>query len=532
MLRIRPLAAVLLAASITVVVGCSSDDADTDTTATPTATEAMATATATTDGAVTATETPMAMDHAETGSDGILVALSLADAVGFHEIDETLNGDSPAIEASWLGATNNARTAVAALTWPADLADHAAEFVAAAGDLATALEADDPEAAASLATAAHEAQHHLTDMAYDYLAAHPDSATMSQPHAAGMLSALSVIDGVGFHGIDEALNDGEPVDPEWLGSTQHAATAVSAVIWPADLSEAADTFISAANDLASALEADDAEAAAPLATAAHEAQHELSHGGYEAVEAMSGSTDGMAMGEDQADTAGILVSLMLAGRVGFHAIDEALNGDSPAIEASWLGAVNNARIAAAATHWPADLEAGAMAYVTAASDLATALEADDPEAAAPLAAAAHEAQHELGGAGYAYLGSMAGMGDSMAMDGHDHTHSGETVEAPEGLTLNADIEAQPGAIHVVVDAPGLTIVTPSADTPHVDGEGHIHVTVDGVEVGMFFENDIVVTSVPAGMHEVVVGLSTNTHEAYARDGEPIEVTATVEVPAS
>ena len=530
MLRIRPLMAVPLAASLVLVAACSSDDTNTEATATAT-TEATATATtATTDGSVSATETPMAMEHDESGADGIIVALSLADAVGFHDIDEALNGDSPAIQVAWLGAANNARTAVAALTWPADLADHAAEFVSATGDLATALEADDAAAAAPLATAAHEAQHHLGETAYAYLAAHPDAEDMTQPHPAGLLAALSLIDGVGFHGIDEALNAGEPLDPEWLGATSHAAIAVSAVIWPADLTEAAQAFVTAAHDLATALETDDAAAAAPLATAAHDAEHELSEAGYAAVESMS-SDAAMAMDAEHVDTAGVLVSLMLADRVGFHDVDDALNDSAPAIEASWLGATNHARIAAAAIHWPADLEAGAIAFVTAAADLASALEADDAAAAAPLATAAHDAQHELGSAGYAYLASMAGIDGAMAMDGHDHTHTGETVEAPAGLSLAASVEARPGVIAITVDAPGLTIIVPAAGTPMVPGEGHIHVTIDGVEAGMFFDPAIVLSDVPPGVHEVIVSLATSTHEGYARDGTPIEVTTMVEVPA-
>ena len=97
-----------------------------------------------------------------------------------------------------------------------------------------------------------------------------------------MLVALSIIDGVGFHSIDEELNEtpGGAIDPAWLGKVQHAQIAVASVEWPTALREQANAFIDVAQQLSASLEADDPKAAAGPAAAGHEAQHELSTDGW------------------------------------------------------------------------------------------------------------------------------------------------------------------------------------------------------------------------------------------------------------
>ena len=95
-----------------------------------------------------------------------------------------------------------------------------------------------------------------------------------------ILAAMVLIDGAGFHGMDEGLNGGEEIDASWVGKVTRAKQAAQTVDWPEDLKAAADAFIAAATALETALTADDAEAAATAAVAAHETQHDLSHDAY------------------------------------------------------------------------------------------------------------------------------------------------------------------------------------------------------------------------------------------------------------
>lgn len=99
--------------------------------------------------------------------------------------------------------------------------------------------------------------------------------------AAGMLAAVNVIDGAGFHGIDEALaKPGAKVDAAWLGKTRNARIAIASASWPKDLDPEAKAFVAAAARLQAALEKDDATAAAAPAHDTHEAQHELTASTY------------------------------------------------------------------------------------------------------------------------------------------------------------------------------------------------------------------------------------------------------------
>ena len=249
--------------------------------------------------------------------------------------------------------------------------------------------------------------------------------------------------------------------------------------------------------------------------------------------AQATETPAEAMTDDDIDGAGMLAALAIIDGAEFHIIDEAINEAAAPIEAQWLGRTRNARTAVATIRWPADLEHAAQDFVAAAGELATALEADDSAAAAGPAAATHEAQHDLSTAGWAHLAAAAGL-EAAAGDapeaGAEHEHDGAMVEAPEGLTLDVEVKPREGAIALRLTVPGLTFVTPADGRPHVGGEGHAHVTLDGADLGMYFEPEIVLTDVAPGMHEVIVTLASNTHEDYMRNGEVLSVMTMVEVP--
>lgn len=135
-------------------------------------------------------------------------------------------------------------------------------------------------------------------------------------------------------------------------------------------------------------------------------------------------TAGSAAGE----SGPMVAALSNIDAVGFHSIDTTLNLSSDAkIDAQWAGRVRHAQIAVASTAWPKELDKLAKDFVSATQQLAVAVEADDPKAAAPAAKAAHEAQHELSTDGWEYLGKKAGL----AAGAHDEASPSATAAGTE-----------------------------------------------------------------------------------------------------
>jgi hypothetical protein len=85
------------------------------------------------------------------------------------------------------------------------------------------------------------------------------------------------MDTAGFHGIDEALNETKTIDASYYSTVSRVRKVIIQITWPEELQEQATAFDDLLGQFAEALEADNAEEAAPLATQVHEAQHDLSH---------------------------------------------------------------------------------------------------------------------------------------------------------------------------------------------------------------------------------------------------------------
>jgi hypothetical protein len=78
----------------------------------------------------------------------------------------------------------------------------------------------------------------------------------------------------------------------------------------------------------------------------------------------------------------------------------------------------------------------------------------------------------------------------------------------------------------------FTITPDNASADAVDGEGHLHLYIDGERVTRLYGTDWHIDELTEGSHEIGVEFSHNDHRAYAVDGTPIRGTATVEVTAN
>lgn len=119
-------------------------------------------------------------------------------------------------------------------------------------------------------------------------------------------------------------------------------------------------------------------------------------------------------------------------------------------------------------------------------------------------------------------------------DGGAHAHGGsEAVQAPPGMGVSVYVEPDShstGGLNVRIDTTGFAFAPLSVNGEHVSGEGHAHIYVDGVKVARVYGQWFFLGGLAAGEHEVRVTLTSNAHQPYVADGEPVEATVVVTVP--
>ena len=89
--------------------------------------------------------------------------------------------------------------------------------------------------------------------------------------------AAYLMDTAGFHGMDVRLNEEGVIMPGDAGTVTRVNGALAATDWPDELQAEADQLMAVLAEYAEALSNDDVEAAKSLASATHDAQHDLSH---------------------------------------------------------------------------------------------------------------------------------------------------------------------------------------------------------------------------------------------------------------
>lgn len=127
------------------------------------------------------------------------------------------------------------------------------------------------------------------------------------------------------------------------------------------------------------------------------------------------------------DNVGLLSALSTLADADLHHIENALIGDAPEIDPTWIAPLINARTATALVTWPDELHGASEDFLDDSMPLLIALQADDLAAATEAAPAAHASWHLLRDPGYAYLAEAAGTG-SMGDDGHAHDDHGHAHE--------------------------------------------------------------------------------------------------------
>lgn len=119
-------------------------------------------------------------------------------------------------------------------------------------------------------------------------------------------------------------------------------------------------------------------------------------------------------------------------------------------------------------------------------------------------------------------------------DGGRHTHGAATTPAVEPYpSVSVRILEDPSGGWLLHSVPANFRLAPeNVSTEHIDGEGHMHLYVDGVKIMRLYGEWHQLPPLAAGVHEIRVELSSNDHSAMAINGTIVDDTATLEVSAA
>lgn len=118
----------------------------------------------------------------------------------------------------------------------------------------------------------------LADLAEQVAALQAQLATVqATAQRNGVNMAVYLMDQAGLHALDVRLNEEGVIEDGDSSTVGRLARLLSTVDWPTDMAADAESLTMVLTDLAAALEEEDVEGSASLATQAHEEQHALSH---------------------------------------------------------------------------------------------------------------------------------------------------------------------------------------------------------------------------------------------------------------
>ena len=117
----------------------------------------------------------------------------------------------------------------------------------------------------------------------------------------------------------------------------------------------------------------------------------------------------------------------------------------------------------------------------------------------------------------------------------EHLHA-EGHEVPEGMSApTVQLSAAPssgGGWDLYVQVTDFRFAPEQASAEHIDGEGHMHIYVDGEKIGRVFGSAHHIAGLASGEHAIRVELSSNDHSPITVNGHFIEDTVIVTAEAA
>lgn len=111
---------------------------------------------------------------------------------------------------------------------------------------------------------------------------------------------------------------------------------------------------------------------------------------------------------------------------------------------------------------------------------------------------------------------------------HGHPDPAEAVDPVPTISLSATPDPKSGW-NLFADITAFEFAPEKAGHENVDGQGHIHLYVDGEKKGRLYGPWWHLGGLSAGTHEVTVELTANNHAPLLHNGSPISSTVTIEV---
>ena len=111
-------------------------------------------------------------------------------------------------------------------------------------------------------------------------------------------------------------------------------------------------------------------------------------------------------------------------------------------------------------------------------------------------------------------------------------HARDNVVETSDMSVEVTAEADPiDGINVRISPQGFVFAPESVNQPHVDGEGHAHIYVDGEKISRVYGERFHLTGVEAGDREIRVTLNANSHGEYAVGGQVVQAVTRISVPS-
>lgn len=146
----------------------------------------------------------------------------------------------------------------------------------------------------------------------------------------------------------------------------------------------------------------------------------------------------------------------------------------------------------------------------------------------------------------ATAGFLTAASYGVTLDGHDHgehlasTHSDthhnmkhdellavSQEQAPElALSLIADPMS---GWNLQIETTKFFFAPQNASKPHIDGEGHAHIYINGEKVARHYSNWYHIAQLPSGENTIKVSLNSNDHRQLAIGDKPIEQSLIIKV---
>ncbi|OWU86508.1 hypothetical protein ATO6_06830 [Oceanicola sp. 22II-s10i] len=112
--------------------------------------------------------------------------------------------------------------------------------------------------------------------------------------------------------------------------------------------------------------------------------------------------------------------------------------------------------------------------------------------------------------------------------GHDHTAMVEATEPVPSVDFVATPEPG-GGLNLNILLQDFAFAPEQVNGPDAPGAGHAHVYVNGRKMLRAYGPWVHIANLPTGPAEVRVTLNANSHGQLAHDGQPIDITKTVEI---